>query len=278
MLKLSETFYSQKEHVMLQQILDLPIGINGVEASGVVSRDDFRRTLLPLFKNAENEKLRLRLLYRFGSDFKKFSVGAVIDDVKMGFKYLGNVERCVVVTDRKWIRKSCRVLESIIPYPLKVYDESHMQNAVKWLSSPTEPVHLNAKLIEGKEIVLVEVDGPLAKEDFDVLAAKVDPWIADHRSLQGLVIHAKRFPGWENLGGFLRHLEFVGDHHRKIKRVAFSSDGFFPEVMPMLANYFIAADIKRFTYKNVDLAISWASKGSNKKLAIGHSKTPRKHA
>jgi len=55
-------------------------------------------------------------------------------------------------------------------------------------------------------ILQVRPLGPLEAADFENLAAEVDPYIEDAGGLNGLLIEAPTFPGWENLGALLRHL------------------------------------------------------------------------
>jgi len=73
------------------------------------------------------------------------------------------------------------------------------------------------------------------------------------------VIHAREFPGWENLGSLLRHLRFVRDHQRHVKRIAFAADSKLAGVAPAIADVFIHAEVKSFAYDELDIAIAWAS-------------------
>jgi hypothetical protein len=106
--------------------------------------------------------------------------------------------------------------------------------------------------------LVLEPEGPLRREDFDALALSVDPWIEVHGELRGVVVHARGFPGWENVGGFLRHLRFVRDHHRKIGRIALAAGGRLAEWAPRLAEHFVHAEVKAFGYDELDRAIAWA--------------------
>lgn len=150
--------------------------------------------------------------------------------------------------------------------------------AVEWLGAASKASHVSPRFIPDKEVLVAEVTGPLGKEDFDKLSEKVDPWIETHHSLHGFVVHAKKFPGWENLGSFFRHVDFVGEHHRKVKRVALALDGILPEVMPKIAGYFIDAEIKHFAYGDLDNAIAWASEGKRKKGTHTHAGSELKSA
>ena len=62
-------------------------------------------------------------------------------------------------------------------------------------------------------------------QDFDALALTVDPWIEANGELNGVVVHVRAFPGWENIGSLVRHVQFVRDYHRKVERIALAADG-----------------------------------------------------
>jgi hypothetical protein len=72
------------------------------------------------------------------------------------------------------------------------------------------------------------------------------------------VIHARRFPGWENLGALMKHVRFVRDHHRKIARIALAADSAMASVAPSVAEHFVKAEVKAFRYDELDRAIAWA--------------------
>jgi hypothetical protein len=67
------------------------------------------------------------------------------------------------------------------------------------------------------------------------------------------------FPGWENLGGFVRHLQFVKDHRRRVQRIAVATDGVVRHLAPLAAHRFTGIAVKDFRYDELDQAIAWAS-------------------
>jgi hypothetical protein len=101
-------------------------------------------------------------------------------------------------------------------------------------------------------LIVVEVKHALSAQDFDALAFTADTWIESHGSLQGIVIHARAFPGWENLGGLVRHMQFVRDHHRHVKRIALAADAKIASLAPKIAEHFIQAEVKHFGYDELD--------------------------
>jgi hypothetical protein len=108
-------------------------------------------------------------------------------------------------------------------------------------------------------VLVVEVTAPLRVQDFDALAATADTWLETHEVLPGIVIHARQFPGWENVAGMLRHLRFSRDHHRKVRRVALAADSRLAGLAPHLAEHFVQAEIKAFGYDELDKALEWAA-------------------
>jgi hypothetical protein len=108
-------------------------------------------------------------------------------------------------------------------------------------------------------VLVVEVRQALRAQDFDALAATADTWIDAHGDLPGIVIHAREFPGWENLGSLIRHVRFVRDHHRRVERVALASDSRLADLAPRLAEHFVQAEVRRFGYDDLDAAIMWAA-------------------
>ncbi|MFA4916253.1 MAG: STAS/SEC14 domain-containing protein [Syntrophales bacterium] len=110
-------------------------------------------------------------------------------------------------------------------------------------------------------IVHVRPMGPLARGDFDRLAGEVDPFIEKTGDLAGLIIEIKKFPGWENLGGALRHFRFVRDHHKKIKKVAVVTDSPIGTVAEHIASHFVSAEIKHFDADKMEAAKLWITGG-----------------
>jgi len=252
---------------MLEKIEGLPNGVEGVRAAGKVSKEDYEQVLVPLVDRARCEGRRLRFLYQIGPDFNGFTPAAAWEDVKIGLHSLRLFDGCAVVTDVGWIRESTRVMGFFMPCPVRIFALQDLDQAVGWLAALPEGPAVSHRIIPESGVIVAEVKQPLRAQDFDALAFTADAWIEAHGSLQGLVIHAREFPGWENLGGFLRHVRFVRDHHREVKRIAFAADSKLASVAPVLAEIFTAAEVKSFAYDELDIAIAWASKPAAAKTA-----------
>ena len=108
-----------------------------------------------------------------------------------------------------------------------------------------------------KGILVLKPQGPLEAEDFAAIARETDAYIEKQGELNGLMIVAEKFPGWEDVQGFIAHVKFVRDHHKKIKKVAFVSDSKFFEFVPRLAEHFVSADVKHFDSVDEKAAFEW---------------------
>jgi len=116
---------------------------------------------------------------------------------------------------------------------------------------------LEYSILQPEGILLLKPDASLSKEDFAGLSASVDSYLTDHASLQGVLIHAKTFPGWENFAGFVAHIRFVRSHQQKIERVALVTDSRAASVGEALGKHFTAAEIKHFPFADYEKALSW---------------------
>jgi hypothetical protein len=241
---------------VLETLRDLPAGVDGIRATGTVTKEDYDTVLRPLLEVAHRGR-RIRLLYQFAPEFRGFTPGAGLEDVRLGLKYLRLFERCAVVSDVGWIRDGVRLLGTMMPCPVKVFGNAQWREAVDWVSAPIRGT-VPHRLLTDAGVLVVEPTQPLGAEDFDALAATVDPWIEAEGRLRGIVIHTRGFPGWQNIGSFLRHVRFVRDHHRKVGRIALAADGVLADMAPTLADPFVQAEVRRFDYDRLDDAIRWA--------------------
>jgi hypothetical protein len=143
-----------------------------------------------------------------------------------------------------------------------VFDNQQWEDALRWISLPGEEAGLSHRLLQDSGILVVEPHGPINREDIEEIALTVDPWIEQQGELDGLVVHTRHFPGWEDLGSLLRHLQFVRDRHHHIRRVALVTDSPAAELASKLGDHFLDATIERFEYDRYEDALRWASTAS----------------
>jgi hypothetical protein len=117
------------------------------------------------------------------------------------------------------------------------------------------------ELLRERGILILKPEGALRAEDFTALSRAVDPYIEQRGELQGVVVDAPSFPGWENFAALLSHLRFVRDHHRRIRRIAVVSDSVLLGVAPRIAGHFVSADVRTFDAANRAAALAWIEAG-----------------
>ncbi|MFF7241721.1 STAS/SEC14 domain-containing protein [Streptomyces collinus] len=244
---------------MLDKAQDAPPGIDIVKASGTVTKDDYEKVIEPLIDAARSEGRRIRLLWEAAPDFRSLTPAAGWEDLKVGIGALRLFEGCAVVSDSEWIRKPTRLASFLMPCPVRVFAVQDREEALRWLLSLPEGPGVLHRLLPESEVLVVEVRQPLRAQDFDALAQTADSWLETHDELAGVVVHARAFPGWENITGMLRHVRFVRDHHRKVRRIALAADSKLAALVPHLADHFVRADVRQFGYEELDDAVSWAS-------------------
>jgi hypothetical protein len=116
---------------------------------------------------------------------------------------------------------------------------------------------INHKLLLPEGILVLEPDAPLQAADFEGLAREIDPYIAEHGKLTGLMIHARAFPGWANLDAFLAHMRFIESHHQKIHRLAVVTNSSLLTEVPKIAAHLVRAEVKQFPESAYEDALRW---------------------
>lgn len=243
---------------MLEKLEDLPAGIIGLKAVGKVTREDYENVFEPLLDDARREGGRIRLLYELGKEFDRYTPSAAWEDAKLGLHSMRIFDGCAIVTDVAWIREATRLVGFILPCPVHVFSNEEREKAIKWLATLPEGAATSHRLLPESGVIVVEISAPLRAADFDAIALTADTWIEAHGSLHGIVIHAREFPGWENLGGFFRHMRFIRNHQQKVTRVALATDSKMATLAPRFAEHFVKAELKAFPCDALESAIAWA--------------------
>jgi 6-phosphogluconolactonase len=113
------------------------------------------------------------------------------------------------------------------------------------------------ELLPDNGVVVITPVSPLEEADFTKLAEVVDPLIKAQGRLNGLMISAENFPGWQDFGALLSHLKFIKNHHRHIQKVAAVSDRGFLSILPLVASHFVSAEVRHFDSADKEKALAW---------------------
>jgi hypothetical protein len=249
-----------KEDEMLEKLDGLPAGVTGMSAKGKVSKEDFDAVVLPMLDIAKKGGQRLRLLFELGAAFEGFTPSGAWEELRIGARAVAVLEGCAIVSDVPRIAESTRLIGFLMPCPVKVFRITEgVPAAAAWLQSLPEGPGVSFRVLPESGVIVVEVKEALRARDFETLTIAADTWIERHHGLPGLVVHARAFPGWENIAAFLRHAWFIRNHHRAIERVALAVDGKAGRAISEVAQHFVHAKVKAFPYDDIETAISWAA-------------------
>ena len=118
---------------------------------------------------------------------------------------------------------------------------------------------LSVKFDEKNLVAVLQPEGPLSESDFQSAAKAIDPAIEKSGRLNGIIIYAKSFPGWDSFSALVSHLRFVKDHHKKVSRVAFVTDSPVGKFAEPIASHFVKAEIRLFPYQDFEQASEWVA-------------------
>jgi len=119
---------------------------------------------------------------------------------------------------------------------------------------------IKVTLEEEAKLVILEPNAVLSKDDFLYAKSLIDPLIEKVGKLNGIIIYTKDFPGWNSFSAFLTHMEFIKEHHKQIRKLAFVTDSFVGEMGERVGNHFVSAEVKNFDFSALDEAKKWIIK------------------
>jgi SpoIIAA-like len=121
---------------MIERLEDMPAGTIGFRATGRVTGDEYRDTLLPPMREAA-ESGDVRMVFAIGPGFEKFDAGALVQDTKtgltLGLGHLSSWKRTALVTDVEWIQKALHMFAWMTPGEVRVFDPGELDEAKAWV-------------------------------------------------------------------------------------------------------------------------------------------------
>jgi hypothetical protein len=121
------------EVVMIEQLQDMPAGVNGIRISGRVTADDFAQFKPTLDRMLDTEEIRFVEI--IGPDYEGFGPGGLLADVKQGFSNLKHIrafKRTAVVSDKEWIAHTIHALGWMISGEVALFGMDELEDAKRW--------------------------------------------------------------------------------------------------------------------------------------------------
>ena len=119
---------------------------------------------------------------------------------------------------------------------------------------------LKHKLLLPEGILILEPSSPLEPVDFEAVTQEIDPYLAEHDTLAGVMVFDKAFPGWLNLEAAIAHLQLIESYHQKIKKLAVVSDNGLLAELPKIVAQLVHPEVEHFSESEYEDALRWLRK------------------
>lgn len=111
---------------------DLPTGVLGFRASGVVEASDYESVLDPALDATIDSGDKINLVYVLGDDLERYSLGALWQDGKLEGKPSRVWGRIALVTNHSVIGEAIHLVSFAFPCDLKLFRLDEEDAAIKW--------------------------------------------------------------------------------------------------------------------------------------------------
>ncbi len=119
---------------MLRFIDGMPPNVLAIEATGKVTHEDYRNTLIPRVQAMlALAKGPIRMLYVIGKEFRGFELEALWDDGKLGLKHWRDFSHVAVVADQAWLRAAVNIFMPFFHGEVRLFDLSQLPAAKDWI-------------------------------------------------------------------------------------------------------------------------------------------------
>ena len=100
---------------------------------GEVTADDYKR-IMPQLKTFFEQKGKMKFLIVVDR-VKSFSLGAVLQDIKLDLQNLKNIGATAIVGDKKSQEVMTKAIDKIFPEKVEFFEDSDMKGAREWLQN-----------------------------------------------------------------------------------------------------------------------------------------------
>ena len=238
---------------MIEKLATSHDNVLELRIAGVVSEEDYKKVLIPALDEAIEAHERIRALIRLESDLKEFTLGAMMQDGKLGLKHWNGFDRVAVVADDSVMTKTIRAFSVMYPCPVMVFPLDDEDGARRWLTESLGAIHQTDL---GDDVLHVQLLGKLDAAVYEEEERDLNAFIHNHDRFK-LLLDLREFDGWQGLGAVGRHLAVVRDHRDLVDRMAIVGDNGFAKMAKRLSKSFVKAEAKYFDADEFDEAKRW---------------------
>jgi hypothetical protein len=243
---------------MLTMIEDLPDHVIGIRITDKLRAEDYERQLIPLINEKLEKHRKLDFLCCIDGEWKGMEAGAVWQDLRLGLGRFGHWARMAIVTDIDWLERAIKLFGLFSPGELRHFDSDDYGAARDWVCE-RERARISITLDADAGILVLEpaADKALSEDDFEAVGKAIGSYLKDHDRLRGILIHSRRFPGWQGVGALFAHLKFVNSVHDKIGKVAMVTNSPLGSFADRVLDPLMLAKLRKFDYDQRDQAMAW---------------------
>ena len=243
---------------MIHKLTGLPAGLHGLRVDGEWVPEEHEAALRALIAEARTGHGDVRLLYEFASGFEGFDGRDAWHEMRSAWRLLRESERCAVVSPDASVRGDAKVAGALVPARVRAFVPAERTEAADWLQAEPHET-LSVRILAEVGTLLVQPMEAISQEDLEHLREVTERWLAANRRLRALVVHAYRFPSWEDLRAALHRWELVRERSSELDRVAVAVGGPAAGFIAALGELFPDAEVRRFEPHALADAIEWAA-------------------
>jgi len=122
---------------MIKELSDLPEGVIGFEAAGVLKAEDYHDVVVPALERAfASGEVRFVIVM---PEFHGMTGGALWEDLRMGVEHFRAWKRIALVTDIDWMRYMTTLFGWMTPGEVKVFPLAQRDEAIAWAAGSGGP-------------------------------------------------------------------------------------------------------------------------------------------
>ncbi len=114
---------------------------------------------------------------------------------------------------------------------------------------------INTEIISGNILRIIAPD-KLKADDFRQISPQIDAIISQFGKIR-LLIDGSGFNGWENIGAFENHAEFIKDHQEKIERIALIAGHEWQHWLIGAVRIFLHPEVRAYDKRQESEALHW---------------------
>ncbi len=243
---------------MLTMIEGLPDHVIGIRITDKLRAEDYEQLLIPLVNEKLEKHPKLDLLCCIEGEWKGMEAGAMWQDLRLGLGRFGHWARMAIVTDITWMENAIKLFRLLSPGELRHFASAGYEAAREWVCE-TNRARIDITLDADAGILVLEpvADTALSEDDFEAVGQAIGNYLKDHDRLRGILIHSRKFPGWQSIGALFAHLKFVNAVHDKIDRIALVTNSPMGTFADHVLDPLMLAKIRKFDYDQRDEAMGW---------------------